>query len=86
MNNKHKKHISCAVAAALALTCAAPAVPASAASYRDTNRTNYEKAVDALSDAGIINGYPDGTFRPHDNLTRAQAAKIIYELISREVN
>ena len=59
MNNKHKKHISCAVAAALALTCAAPAVPASAASYRDTNRTNYEKAVDALSDAGIINGYSD---------------------------
>lgn len=81
MNNKHKKHISCAVAAALALTCAAPAVPASAASYRDTNRTNYEKAVDALSDAGIINGYPDGTFRPENSISRAEISKILSSVI-----
>lgn len=81
MNNKQKKHISCAVAAALALTCAAPAVPASAASYRDTNRTNYEKAVDALSDAGIINGYPDGTFRPENSISRAEISKILSSVI-----
>ena len=43
-------------------------------------------AVSWFAQNGIISGFPDGTFRPHDNLTRAQAAKIIYELISREVN
>ena len=86
MNNKHKKHISCAVAAALALTCAAPAVPASAASYRDTNRTNYEKAVDALSDAGIINGYPDGTFRPENSISRAEISKILSSVILNDYN
>lgn len=71
------KHISCALAAALALTCAVPAVPAAAASYRDTNRTNYAEAVDALSEAGIINGYPDGTFRPENDITRAEISKIL---------
>ena len=86
MNNKHKKHISCAVAAALALTCAAPAVPASATSYRDTNRTNYEKAVDALSDAGIINGYPDGTFRPENSISRAEISKILSSVILNGYN
>ena len=86
MNNKHKKHISCAVAAALALTCATPAVPASAASYRDTNRTNYEKAVDALSDAGIINGYPDGTFRPENSISRAEISKILSSVILNGYN
>ena len=86
MNNKHKKHISCAVAAALALTCSAPAVPASAASYRDTNRTNYEKAVDALSDAGIINGYPDGTFRPENSISRAEISKILSSVILNGYN
>lgn len=86
MNNKHKKHISCAVAAALALTCAASAVPASAASYRDTNRTNYEKAVDALSDAGIINGYPDGTFRPENSISRAEISKILSSVILNGYN
>ena len=86
MNNKHKKHIGCAVAAALALTCAAPAVPASAASYRDTNRTNYEKAVDALSDAGIINGYPDGTFRPENSISRAEISKILSSVILNGYN
>jgi hypothetical protein len=27
---------------------------------------------------GAISGYPDGTFKPNDNVTRAQVAKIIY--------
>ncbi|BAF60986.1 hypothetical membrane protein [Pelotomaculum thermopropionicum SI] len=29
-----------------------------------------------LTDKGIINGFPDGTFRPAESVTRAQAAKI----------
>ncbi len=34
-------------------------------------------AIIQLKNAGIINGYTDGTYGPEDNLTRAQIAKII---------
>lgn len=33
--------------------------------------------VNALAKSGILNGYDDGSFRPLNNLTRAEAAKII---------
>ena len=39
------------------------------------------EAVESLVRAGIINGFEDNTFRPSENCTRAQAAKIIYELV-----
>jgi len=38
-------------------------------------------AVTAMQKAGIINGMGDGTFAPNANATRAQAAKIIYEIL-----
>lgn len=38
-------------------------------------------AVSALSGAGIINGMGDGTFAPKATVTRAQSAKIVYELL-----
>ncbi|MDD6215124.1 MAG: S-layer homology domain-containing protein [Firmicutes bacterium] len=34
-----------------------------------------------ISKTGIIKGYGDGTFRPNDSLTRAEAAKMMYSLI-----
>ena len=34
--------------------------------------------VDNCIRFGLINGFEDGTFRPNDTLTRAQAAKLIY--------
>lgn len=37
-------------------------------------------AVAAMSERGVINGYDDNTFRPKNNATRAEAAKIIYML------
>jgi len=36
------------------------------------------EAVTAMQLAGIISGYPDGTFLPKANATRAEAAKIIF--------
>jgi len=40
-----------------------------------------ETAVAALYGANLITGYPDGTFRPRSNLTRAEAATIIYRAL-----
>ena len=41
------------------------------------------EAVDILSGLGIINGMGDGTFSPKTNVTRAQGAKVIYELLKQ---
>ena len=36
----------------------------------------YNTAVSAISELGIVNGYPDGTFRPNGIITRAELATI----------
>ena len=38
---------------------------------------NYKKAVTKMSDEKIIGGFTDGSFKPTETLTRAQAAKIL---------
>ncbi|MBE5851263.1 MAG: hypothetical protein E7298_14240 [Lachnospiraceae bacterium] len=38
-------------------------------------------SVLALSAAGVINGYPDGSFGPEKTLTRAEISKVIYLLM-----
>jgi len=42
---------------------------------------NYE-AITYLAQKGIINGYPDGTFKPDATVTRAEALKLILEGIN----
>ena len=41
------------------------------------------EAVGAMSGTGIINGYEDGSFRPANSANRAEAAKIMYEVLKR---
>jgi len=36
--------------------------------------------VEICVEKGIINGFPDGTFKPNDNITRAQAAKVLFNV------
>ncbi len=36
-----------------------------------------EPAIEKLAENGHINGYPDGTFRPQNNITRAEFAKLV---------
>lgn len=44
--------------------------------------SDYAKnAVNMLSDLGIINGMGDGTYAPKQPVTRAQAAKVVYEVL-----
>ena len=53
-------------------------------SFSDNNNVSEyaSEAVAALNRMGVINGYPDGTFGPLNNATRAQAAQIIYTVIN----
>lgn len=41
------------------------------------------ESVEELVAAGIISGFEDGSFRPMEKLTRAQAAQLIYGLIEK---
>jgi hypothetical protein len=44
---------------------------------RDSAGTVYEAAVNALIADGIVRGYPDGSIRPFDYISRAEALKVI---------
>lgn len=59
-------------------------VVAENASYTDSeNISSYAKdAVNAMAKLGIMEGMGDGTFSPKTVVTRAQAAKVIYSLIT----
>lgn len=45
--------------------------------FDDISDTDISDAVDVLSKYSIINGYDDGTFRPNENITRAEFTKIM---------
>ena len=54
------------------------AMPVSAATFRDVpGNAWYYSYVNDLSNRGILNGYTDGTFRPGNNITRAEITKIL---------
>ena len=67
--------------------------PVLEAEFSDVPRNDdyYSQNIYLLADAGVINGYPDGTFKPDDNITRAEAIKIFSyfsgrgELLSEEL-
>lgn len=48
-----------------------------AGSLKDVTGTNYEAAVEALMELGVVDGYPDGTFLPNNIVTRAELAKLL---------
>jgi hypothetical protein len=65
------------LALVLALTLALGTFSFAAAAPEDVVGTDYEDAVGKLTYLGIIAGFPDGTYRPAEPVTRAQFAKII---------
>lgn len=58
------------------VTVAFAAVP------EDVKGTDYEKAVTALFDKGIVSGDTDGLFHPKDFLTRAQACIMVVKAMN----
>ncbi|MBQ8002230.1 MAG: S-layer homology domain-containing protein [Clostridia bacterium] len=61
-----------------AVTQAPTQPPTQSITFSDINQAPWaEVAVKALVERKIINGYPDGTFKPNNPITRAEFAKII---------
>ena len=52
-------------------------LPVFAAEFSDIEGHLCEEAVYELTELGVINGFPDGTFRPDAFITRAEAAKLL---------
>ena len=56
-------------------------------SYTDmTSDIWSNSAVSTLNKMGIISGYPDGTFRPDESITRAEFAKVAVNFFEYKVN
>ena len=72
-----------AIAAVAALTAGVSAYAANPFSDVSTSDWAYQ-AVSQLSDQGIVEGYPDGTFRGQRNITRYELAQIIARLMANE--
>ena len=71
------------MAAAAALACGASAFAANPFSDVSTSDWAYQ-AISQLSDQGMVEGYPDGTFKGQQNITRYEAAQIVARLLARE--
>lgn len=77
MENKRNKFLT-ATAAALVVTAVAVAPVSAASPFSDVKESHADfDGIATLYAAGIISGYPDGTFKPDTNVTRGQAAKMI---------
>ncbi len=70
-----KKLITMLVAVAMILT--SMGIPALAASFSDITDQRVSEAVDKLVGFNIITGYEDGTFKPDNQITRAEFAAIV---------
>ena len=72
-----------AMAAVAALAAGASAYAANPFSDVSTSDWAYQ-AVSDLSDQGIVEGYPDGTFKGQTNITRYEMAQITARLMAKE--
>lgn len=45
-----------------------------------------ESAIAFLTEQGIVNGYPDRTFRPANRITREEFAKLLYGYLSKKID
>jgi len=52
--------------------------------FSDTMESPYREEIQQFCKSGIIKGYPDGTFKPTNNITRAEASVIIVELFDNK--
>ena len=72
-----------AMAAVAALAAGASAYAANPFSDVSTSDWAYQ-AISDLSDRGMVEGYPDGTFKGQQNITRFEVAQIIARLMAKE--
>lgn len=79
MKHLYKKMLLTALLSGAALTASA------ANPFTDVSSSDWAyQAVAQLSQEGVVEGYPDGTFKGQQNITRYEMAQIIARLMARE--
>ncbi|AOY75627.1 S-layer homology domain-containing protein [Clostridium formicaceticum] len=59
--------------------------PKPVAAFKDVAGHWAESYITALVEAGAISGYPDGTFKPNNNITRAEFATVLVKALDLEM-
>lgn len=83
----YRKFLATTVTAAMVATVATPFASVEAANnFKDVNASAwYAKNVDYLVGKDVLKGYEDGTFKPNNGVTRAEAAKMIVAALDYEL-
>ena len=74
MQRRQKKVLSLVLCVAMMLSVM---VVGAGAAFSDQSKIKNTEAVDACTALNIIGGYPDGSFKPEGNITRAEVTKMI---------
>lgn len=71
--------------AVLAISCLCGGVAYGANPFSDVESNSWAyQAVSQLSEAGIINGYPDGTFKGEKDITRFEMAQMVAKALANQ--
>lgn len=76
-----RRFLALGLAALLIVCLLTPAGAETALSYTDQETIPHPEAVTFLTKLGLLSGFPDGTFRPNETVTRAQMAKLTASLL-----
>ncbi|WEG16712.1 S-layer homology domain-containing protein [Alkalihalophilus pseudofirmus] len=85
----YRKFLATSVAAAVVVTAAAPAALAAPADakFSDVSSSHWAiKDINYLVEKGAIQGYPDGTFKPGNSITRAEIAVVLAKTLDLDVD
>ncbi|WP_394138498.1 S-layer homology domain-containing protein [Cytobacillus oceanisediminis] len=82
----YRKFVAGAATAAIVASAVAPAASAAEVKFTDVGE-NFWAATEiyTLVEAGVINGYPDGTFKPGQSIIRGQAANLLTDALDLEI-
>ena len=76
-----KKSLCLVLALVMVLGLCVIGTNAAYAQYTDKAKIDYVEAVEVLTGLEVIEGYPDGSFNPTANVTRAEAAAMIARMM-----
>ena len=51
--------------------------------YSDINSHWASESIEKMTQNGLLNGYPDGTFKPDEPINRAETAEILCKIIQK---
>ncbi|WP_122790805.1 S-layer homology domain-containing protein [Intestinibacillus sp. Marseille-P6563] len=79
-------HVKKVLALVLAFAMAFTMMATAGAAYTDQADIEATEAVEMLNAIGVMTGDPDGSFRPNDTITRAEACRMIYTIRTNSDN